>query len=121
MCFEVVFLAVFKHEKAVFFQQVVLEDEVGESLQTRQFVGRVGKDEVELLTASLNVLEYVATDRETTVGLDFLHDFADESVVVAVFLDADYLVASSGQQFDTDASCACKEVEGTYPPSSKSM
>lgn len=74
MCFEVVFLAVFKHEKAVFFQQVVLEDEVGESLQTRQFVGRVGKDEVELFTASLNVLEYVATNGETAVGLDFLHD-----------------------------------------------
>ena len=49
MSFETVFLPVFQNEEAVFFQQVVFEDKVGQSFQPGKFVGRIGKDKVELL------------------------------------------------------------------------
>lgn len=69
MGLEVVLLAVFQYEQASFFQQVVFEDEVGKGFQAGQFIGWVGKDEVELLAASLNVFEHIATYGKAAVGL----------------------------------------------------
>ena len=51
MCAEVIGLAMFQHEQAVRFQQVVPEHEVGKFFQFLQGIGRVGKDKVELFIA----------------------------------------------------------------------
>jgi hypothetical protein len=56
----------------------------------------------------LYVSEYIAADRQAFIGLEFFHYLADESVMVAVFLYADYLVAASGHKLDADAACAGK-------------
>ena len=47
------------------------------------------------------------TGRHLSV-LSSFHYLADESVMVAVFLYADYLVAASGHKLDADAACAGK-------------
>ena len=95
MLFEVVVFAVFKDKKSVRFQQLILEDEVRYLCQLFQSIRRVGKDEVELLSSAVDVAQGVAADRDTFVGLDLLHDVADEGVVLAVFLDGDDTVASA--------------------------
>jgi len=56
----------------------------------------------------LYVSEYIAADRQAFIGLELFHYLADESVMVAVFLYADYLVAASGHKLDADAACAGK-------------
>ena len=48
---EIVVLAVLEDEDALRLQQAMLEDEIGNSGQLLQGIGRVGKDEVELLVA----------------------------------------------------------------------
>ena len=112
MAGEVVCLAVLKYKQAVFLQQLVAEDEVGQCLQPVQLIGRVGKHEVELRVAGLDVAEGIAAQREALVCFHFFHYFADEGVVVAVLLHAHYLLASARQQLDADAACPGKEVQG---------
>lgn len=56
MFLETVFLPVFQDEESVFFQQVVLEDEIGQGFQPGKLVGRVSKDKVELLASALRYL-----------------------------------------------------------------
>ena len=114
MRLEGILLAVLQDEKSVFFQQAVGEDQIGESLQIGQFVGRVCKNEIELFMAILYVLEHVAPYGQTFVGLHLPHHLADESVVVAVLLDADDLPASARDQFDADASRTGKKIERTH-------
>ena len=108
MFLEVIGFSMFQHEQAVFFQQVVVENEVGQGFKLFEPVRRVGKDKVELLAAALYVSEYIAADRQAFIGLELFHYLADESVMVAVFLYADYLVAASGHKLDADAACAGK-------------
>ena len=69
MSFETVFLPVFQNEEAVFFQQVVFEDKVGQSFQPGKFVGRIGKDKVELLPFAFEVFEYVTAYGQALVRL----------------------------------------------------
>ena len=65
---EVVLLAVLEHEDAALLQQVAIQDEVGDVGELGQRVGRVGKDEVELLVARLQEAEHVAADGHAAVG-----------------------------------------------------
>ena len=110
---EIVILAVLEDEDAAFPEDAFFEDEVGNLGQFLQGVGRVGKDEVELLAAGLDETEHVATQREGLgVGIQFLQAVADEAVVVAVLLDADHLAAAAGEEFERDAARAGEEVEG---------
>ena len=95
MIFEIVFLPVFQNEQAVFFQQVVLENKVGNRFQSFQFIRRIGKNEVELFASSLDELEYIAADGDAFIGLYFLHNLADKGVVIPVFFNADYPVAAA--------------------------
>ena len=48
---EIIVLAVLEDEDAVCFQQVLLEDKTGNGRQLLQGIGRIGKDEIELLMA----------------------------------------------------------------------
>ena len=92
---ERVCLAMLQDEQAVFLQQIVGKYQIGDGLQVGQLVRRVGKDEVELLATTLNVLEHIASDRQALVGIYLPHHFADESIVVTVFLYTDDLLASA--------------------------
>ena len=69
MFLETVFLPVFQDEESVFFQQVVLEDEIGQGFQPGKLVGRVGKDKVELLASAFEVFEYVRVWVDTCPSL----------------------------------------------------
>ena len=48
---EIVLLAVLEDEYPVFFQQLFFKYQIGNLCQFRKRIGRVGKDEVELLVA----------------------------------------------------------------------
>lgn len=136
---EVVLLAVFEDEDTVRRKQSRLQDKLRDVGEVRQGVGGVGEDEVEsplvpvglfkcgraafkvrlllrsvqVLSGFLQVAEHVAADELVVGDAEFAHAFADEAGVVAVGLYADHLFAASRQQFERDAACACKEVEGT--------
>lgn len=136
---EVVLLAVFEDEDTARRKQSRLQDELWDIGEVRQGVGRVGEDEVEsplvpiglfkcgragfnvqlllcsvqVLSGFLQVAEYVTADELVVGDAEFAHAFADEAGVVAVGLYADHLFAASRQQFERDAACASKEVEGT--------
>lgn len=69
MSLETVFLSVFQNKEAVFFQQIVSEDEVGQGFQPGKLVGRIGKDKVELLASALDVFEYVTPYGQALVCL----------------------------------------------------
>ena len=113
---EIVVLAVLEDKDALRLQQTVLEDEVGNSGQLLQGIGRVGKDEVELLVAGLNVTEDIGakTLNIERISLPFqLFDaLQDEAVMVAVLLYADHLGTASRQELKRDAARAGEEVEG---------
>ena len=62
----------FEHENAFGSKDVLLEYEVGYLWQFLEGVGRVGKDEIKLLSARFDESEYIATDRGTYIGAKFL-------------------------------------------------
>ena len=106
-------LPMLQDEDAILFQQLLLEDEVWYALQFWQGVRRIGKDEVKLHVASLQILEDVCVQHQAVGGFYLAHHLVDELVVVSVFLDAHHLVAPSREQFQADTSRSCKEVEGS--------
>ena len=109
---EVVILAVLKHKDAIVLQEALLEDQRGDGGQFLQGIGRVGKDEVELLLARFDKAEHVATDGHTHLGVELLQTLLDEAVVVAILFDADHMTAAARYQFERDAACTREEVEG---------
>ena len=83
--------AMLKDKQPVFFQESVLEDEVGNGRQFGQRIGRIGEDETEVLLAVFQKSEHVAFYQQMAVGADFLHALTDEAGMVAVFFDAHHL------------------------------
>ena len=108
---EVVVAPVLKHENATVFQQRMLEHEVGNLRQLLQRVWGIGKDEVELLVTALQETEHVATKGDTGGGAELLQTVADETVMVAVQLHTDDLIATARHELERDAARAAKEVE----------
>ena len=86
--FKRIVLAVLENEYAAGLQQTAFEDEPGQRRQFGQGIRRVGEDEVELLVAALQEAEHVAAQGHTLVRPEFLEALADESVMVAVGLNA---------------------------------
>ena len=129
---EIVVLAMFEDKDAVGLEQFALNDEVGQGLNFLQGVGRIGKDEVELLMAGLDEAEHIAADcyhiRDSppvirsgrTAALsggggpsaELFQAVLNEAVVVAVELDADDATTATREQFEGDATRAGEEVEG---------
>ena len=125
---EIVVLTVFENKDAVGFEQSALEDEIGQRGEFLEGIGRVGKDEVELLVAGLDETEDVAADcyhigdsppviRFAThsgggPSAKLLQAVLNEAVVVAVEFDADDVTAASREQFKGNAARAGEEVEG---------
>ena len=88
---EVVVFAMLKDKQSVFFQESVLEDEVGEGGKLGQRIGRIGEDEVELLVTALQEMEDISFYQHMFFRADFLHALTDEAGMVAVFFDAHHL------------------------------
>lgn len=113
---EVVVLAMLKHKDAIGLQQSLLEDETRNLGQLFQGIRRIGKDEVELLFARLDETEHVATKGDADLGIELLQAIGDETVVVAIHLNADDMGAATRYEFEGDAARTREEVEscGTF-------
>ena len=109
---EVVVLAMLEHEDTVLVQQVAVQYEVWNLGELLQCVRWVGEDEVELLLATLQEAEHVATNQDVLVLAQLLEALADEVGMVTVCLHAYYSAAATGYQLERDAARAGEEVEG---------
>ena len=109
---EVVVFAMFEDEDTLGLEQAFLEDEIRNLGQLFQGIGRIGKDEVELLFARLDEAEHVATKGDADLGIELLQAIGDETVVVAIHLNADDMGAATRYQFEGDAARTREEVEG---------
>ena len=109
---EIIILAMLENEDAAFVQKVTIQYEVWNLREFFQSVGWVGKDEIELLLAGSQKAKYIATNQKILVFAQFLEALSDKVGMVAVCLYADYTLATAGNQFQRDAACAGKEVEG---------
>ena len=110
---EIIILAMFENEDALFVEKVAIEYEVWNLGKFLQRIWRIGKDEIEFLLAGSQEAEHIATNQKILVFAQFLETLADEVGMVAVGLYADDSAASTGYQFQRDAACAGKEVEGS--------
>ena len=108
---EIVVLAMFENEDAL-FEKVAIEYEVWNLGKFLQRIWRIGKDEIEFLLAGSQEAEYIATNQKILVFAQFLEALSDEVGMVAVSFYADDTLAATGNQFQGDAACAGKEVEG---------
>ncbi len=109
---EVVVFAMFEDEDALGLEQALLEDEPRNPGQLLQGIGRIGKDEVELLFARLDETEGIATKGDAGLRVEFLQAVGDETVVVAIQFDTEYMGTAARHQFEGDAARAREEVEG---------
>ena len=109
---KIVGLAVLQHEEAALLEQGAGENNVGQYGELRQSVGRVGKDEVELLTAFGDELEDVGADGECCGVLQLVEKLLDKAMVTHIKLNADDATATATDEFQRDAARAGEEVEG---------
>ena len=104
--------AVLKDKHTLRLQESFLEDEVRYRRQFLQSVWRIGKDEVILLFARLDITEHITTEGDASGGIQFFQTVLYKTVVVSVHFHAHHLTTSSGEQFQSDAACTREQVEG---------
>ena len=75
---KIVVLAMFENEDALFVEKIAIQYEVWNLGELLQCVWRIGKDEIELFMAFLNVFENICSHWEAFVCLYFTHDLRDE-------------------------------------------
>ena len=109
---EIIILAMFENEDAALVQKVTIQYEIWNLREFFQSVRWIGKDEIKFLLAGSQEAEYIAANQKIPVFAQFLETLADEVGMVAIGLYADHSAASTGYQFQRDAACAGKEVEG---------
>ena len=109
---EVVVFAMFEDEDTLGLEQTFLEDETWNPGQLLQGIGRIGKDEVELLLARLDETEGIATKGDADLRIEFFQTVGDEAVMISILFDADDVGAAARHQFEGDAARAREEVEG---------
>ena len=101
-----VVLAVFEYEDAVGLQQSALKYQLGQGGQLGKSVGRIGKDEVELLVTALYKAEHVAAQGDTFVCPQLFNALLYEGVMVAVGFNAYHALTSPRQHFERYAARA---------------
>ena len=109
---EIIILAMFENEDAIFVQKVTIQYEIWNLREFLQSVRWIGKDEIKLLLAGSQKTEHIATNQKILVFAQFLEALSDKVGMVAVCFYADDTLAATGNQFQRDAACAGKEVEG---------
>lgn len=95
MVAKVIRLTMLKDEESIGLDKVAGHDDVGEFGQVWQLVGRIGKDNVELLIAACQVLEDIATHGNARLIAQLLKEALDKTVVQTVLLYADNLRTAS--------------------------
>ena len=111
---EVMVFAMLEHKNTARSKQVTAQNEVGKLRKVAQRIGRIGKDEVELLPTTLQKAEDIAADEHVSVVAKFGKTAANEVGVVAVGLYTNHLFAASADQFERNAARSGKEIEGRY-------
>ena len=87
MAGEIIVLAMLQDEDAAFLQQIARHDNIGDFFQIGQGIGRVGKDEVELLIATGQITEHITTNGNTRLILQFLQKALDETMMKAILFN----------------------------------
>ena len=73
-----------QHENSARFKQIAIENKLWQLAQFFQSIGRVSKNKIELLMATLDKMEHIAF-YQYAVGLaNPLHTFADKARMVTV-------------------------------------
>ena len=108
---KIVLLSMFKNKYPIRFEHVAIQDQRRYLGQLFKRIGRIGKDEIKLLSARFEETEHIATNHRHMVVAKLLQTLADESSMVAVGFYADHLTTSSGEQFERDAARTGKKVE----------
>ena len=108
---KVLLRSVLKDKESVLLEQALRKDDVGQFGQLRQGVGRIGKDEVELLAALRHELKGITAYGQACLVLKLVEKLLDEAMVSSVKLHANDATATSADEFERDASRAGEEVE----------
>ena len=110
---EVVVLAMLENQETAFAQKITFEYHVGKFGDFLQHIGRVCKDEVELLATLCHILEDIATDGQCCCFLQLVEKLFDEAMVACVEFHTDNPAAASANEFERNASGAGEKVEGS--------
>lgn len=98
-------------EESSLFNQLFLNDGLGDGLQFGQIVRWIGKDQVELLRGMLQVFEHIRLQRKQLLCTQQLLCLADEIVVQLVHLHAHHIGCTAGDQFEGDAARTGEEIQ----------
>ena len=109
---EVVVLAMFENQETALTQKFTIQYHVGKFGDFLQHIGRVCKDEVELLPALADVLEHIALNGDGRKVLQLVYKLLDEPEMQRILLYAYDTGTSTGKQFKSDAASSCKQVKG---------
>ena len=109
---EIIILAMFENEDAALVQKVTIQYEIWNLREFFQSVGWVSKDEIKFLLAGSQEAEHIATNQKILVFAQFLEALSDKVGMVAVSFYTDDTLAATGNQFQRNAACTGKEVEG---------
>lgn len=111
MCFESLFLAMFKHKETIFLQDVFPHDQIWQFAQPRQLIGGICKDNVELFVASLQEAENITPHGNGSEILQLFHKTLNKRIVQRFFFHGNDTSTSSTQKFQSDASCTSKQIQ----------
>ena len=114
MAREIIVLGVLQHEITTSLQDSLLENQIGESRQQLQIVGRIGVDEIILHMARLDELKHIPTD-EVKVAYTQLLAAGDDEVLLGVrHLHRRYLARTTRDKLQADATCTRKQVQHVH-------
>lgn len=95
MAGEIIILAMLQDEDSTFLQQIARHDNIGNFFQIGQGIGRVGKDEVEILITPSQIAKHITTNGHTRLILQFLQETLDETMMKAILFNGYHTRAST--------------------------
>lgn len=104
-------LSMFKNKYPIRFEHVVIQDQRRYLGQFFKCIGRIGKDEIKLLSARFEVTEHIGTNHRPVFFTYLLQTLADKGGMITIGFYADHLTATTREQLQRDAARACKQVE----------
>ena len=111
---EVVVLAMLENQKSALAQKITLQYHIGKFRDFLQHIGRIRKDEVELLPALADVLEHIALNGDGRKILQLVDKLLYELEMQRILLYAYDTGTSTGKQFKSDAASSCEQVKGNW-------
>ena len=111
MCFESLFLAMFKHKETIFLQDVFPHDQIWQFAQPRQLIGGICKDNVELFVASLQEAENITPHGNGSKILQLFHKTLNKRIMQRFLLHGHHTPAPPAQEFQGDAPRTSEQVQ----------